>query len=73
MVFCVSGRMQGDVLHVFRDLLRQERTQVAIDLEEVSLVDREVVVFLGAIESSDIELRNCPTYIREWIDRESAE
>ena len=40
---------------------------MVIDLEEVSLVDREVVVFFAGSETRAIEIRNCPTYIREWI------
>jgi hypothetical protein len=40
-----------------------------IEMEEVILVDREVVQFMG----SGIELRNCPLYIREGILAENRE
>jgi hypothetical protein len=33
-------------------------------------VDRETVSFLRACEGDGIALRNCPPYIRAWIDRE---
>jgi hypothetical protein len=36
----------------------------------VSLVNLDVVRFLTTSESQGIELLNCPTYIRKWIDRE---
>jgi hypothetical protein len=41
---------------------------MALDLEEVKLVDREAVRFLAACEARGIQLRNCPSYIREWIE-----
>jgi hypothetical protein len=44
---------------------------VAIDLEEVTLVDLDVVQFLARCEASGIELLNCSPYIREWISREN--
>jgi hypothetical protein len=57
-------------MDVLRELVRRERNQVAIDLKEVILVDREVVGFLAFSEAGGIELRNCPAYIREWVARE---
>ena len=44
--------------------------RIALDLKELVLVDRDAVRFLKRCESSDIELRNCSAYIREWITRE---
>lgn len=45
---------------------------LALDLRDVTLVDREAVKFLARCEADSIELENCPPYIREWITRESA-
>jgi len=42
---------------------------VVLDLQEVKLVDRDAVTFLACQETSGTRLRNCPAYIREWIDR----
>ncbi len=41
-----------------------------VDLEEVTLVDLETVRFLMDAETAGIELRHCPSFIREWIERE---
>jgi hypothetical protein len=41
-----------------------------LDLEEVTLVDIEVVRFLGDCEDNGIELSRCSPYVREWINRE---
>jgi hypothetical protein len=41
-----------------------------MDLDEVTLVDVEVVRFLGACEAEGAEVLGCSPYIREWIRRE---
>jgi len=41
-----------------------------LDLDEVTLVDVEVVRFLGRCEQAGTALLHCPPYIREWIARE---
>jgi hypothetical protein len=43
---------------------------VVLDLKDVVLVDRGTVRFLRARERDGIALRNCPPYIRAWIERE---
>jgi hypothetical protein len=43
---------------------------MALDLDEVTLVDVEVVRFLGVCEAAGIALLHCSPYIREWIVRE---
>ncbi len=63
-------RIEAENLDMFRELLGPEKGRVVIDLREVILVDREVVSFLAVSENNGIELRNCPAYIREWVDRE---
>jgi len=40
-----------------------------MNLVELTLVDQDAVRFLESCEADAIELRNCPTYIREWITR----
>ena len=44
--------------------------RIVLDLEEVTLVDRDVVRSLGASEAVGVELVNCSPYIRDWIFRE---
>jgi hypothetical protein len=45
---------------------------VALDLEEVTLVDVQVVRFLGVCETRGISILNCSPYITDWIARERA-
>jgi hypothetical protein len=46
---------------------------VALDLEEVDLVDVEAVRFLNARENEGISVLHCSPYIREWMLREREE
>ena len=70
VVFRVSGRVTAQELGMLQDLLLRESSPVAIDLKEVLLVDREAVKLLAFSEYTEVELINCPAYIREWIARE---
>jgi hypothetical protein len=69
-VFVLSGRIEEEHVLELQNLLSGEtqRHNITFDLEEVRLVDRQVVKFLGACEGRGIRLRNCPSYVREWID-----
>jgi len=72
VIFALSGRIEESDLEQLENLLRAEGggqgQSMSIDLKEVRLVDRQVVRFLAVCESEGIQLRNCPAYIREWIE-----
>jgi hypothetical protein len=69
VVFSVSGRIQIEDVAELQRLLRLEAVgeAVALDLQDVTLIDREAVGFLARCEIEGIKLDNCPAYIREWI------
>ncbi len=69
-IFALSGRIEEQHVSELQELLAGEAEvgKIALDLEEVRLVDREVVKFLAACEARGIRLRNCPSYVREWIE-----
>ena len=69
LVLCISGRIAGEDLQVVRASLDRHDV-VAIELANVELVDRDALMLLAQKEAEGIELRNCPTYIREWITKE---
>jgi hypothetical protein len=57
---------------VLRELIETEKTakgRLVLDLKDVTVVSLEVVRALAAAEANEIELRNCPAYVREWISR----
>ena len=69
-VLRVSGRIDAEGVDTLRELLKREEGKVAIDLKEVTLINRDAVRFLAHSEANGVELRNCADYIGEWISRE---
>jgi hypothetical protein len=73
VVFTLSGRIEADDVAELQRLLDLEVADhlLALDLQDVTLLDRDAVKFLARREADGIELENCPAYIREWIERET--
>ena len=65
----LSGRMQADGLSELQAEI-EKCNPLSLDLEEVTLLDRDSVRFLIRCESEGVQLVNCSLYIREWIIRE---
>ena len=72
VVLTLSGRLDADSLSELSAVLAAEPAgrAVVLDLKDVVLVDRDTVRFLRARERDAIGLRNCPPYVRAWIERE---
>ena len=72
-VLTLSGQVDAKDLPELQALipLDADHTHITLDLEEVRLVDREAVGFLAASEASGIELKNCPAYVRKWLNARS--
>jgi ABC-type transporter Mla MlaB component len=66
----VSGRLCADNLIDLAAALDAQRSRCALDLKDLVLVDADAVRFLSACERDGIVLRNCPPYIRSWMDLE---
>jgi hypothetical protein len=64
------GRVRSEHLGEITNQMGSSGPNGALDLEEVTVVDVEVVRFLGSCEKQGTELLHCPAYIREWISRE---
>jgi anti-anti-sigma regulatory factor len=75
IVFTLSGRLGTANVTELSALLAAEPSDrlLVLDLKDVVLVDRDIVSLLRAREGDGVALRNCPRYIREWIDREEAQ
>jgi hypothetical protein len=66
----LSGRIQADgLLELLAEIEKCNRPP-SLDLEEVTLLDRDSVRFLIRCESEGVQLVNCPLYVREWMTRE---
>jgi hypothetical protein len=68
--FRLIGYVQAEHLEALKAQLESHGPRTALDLDEVTLVDVEVVRFLGTCEQAGTALLHCPPYIREWIARE---
>ena len=64
------NRMQADGLPELLAEIEKCTPRPSLDLEEVTLLDRDSVRFLMRCELEGIQLVNCPLYVREWITRE---
>ncbi len=73
MTFALSGRIEEEQLSELQKLFKTEgganSTAMVLDLADVRLVCREAVKFLATCEAGGIELRSCPSYVREWIEK----
>ena len=69
VVFKLTGRMGAENVNELENLINAEGScrRVVLDLKDLRLVDQEVISFLRRREADSIQLKNCPTYIREWI------
>jgi len=75
VLFTLSGRIEVEDVAELKHLLSLETTdyhQVVLDLKDVTLVSPEAVRFLARCEADSVKLANCPPYIREWIEQETA-
>jgi anti-anti-sigma regulatory factor len=71
IVLLVSGRIEGEHLAELCKVFTAEtgNQNLVLDMKEVRLVDQDSIAFLSHWEATGAELRNCPAYIREWIER----
>ncbi len=72
VVFKLSGRMDAENVGELEKLFRAEASgrRIVLNLEDLTLVDQNVVIFFRRCEANSIQLKNCPAYIREWITGE---
>jgi anti-anti-sigma regulatory factor len=64
------GRMQAELLGELEKQIHESGPAVRLDLREVTLVDVEIVRFLGTCQTRGATLLNCPPYVSEWIGKE---
>jgi anti-anti-sigma regulatory factor len=63
----LSGRIDGEHLAELQAQIGSNTSRVALDLEDVTIVDFEAVRLLKICEAEGLKLLRCPRYIREWI------
>ena len=72
VLFRLSGRIEKTDVEDLRCLLSLESLDrlLTLDMSDVTYLDPTAIAFLGECEANGIVLRNCPIYLREWIDKE---
>ena len=66
----LSGEAKSEHIDLIKAEMKDQRLQIVFDLRELSLVDVNIVRFLGSCETEGVELLHCSRYVREWITRE---
>jgi anti-anti-sigma regulatory factor len=66
----LSGQVRAEHIDQLKAEIERAGLQVALDLEEVDLVDIEGIRFLNACVAEGISVLHCSPYIREWMFRE---
>jgi len=71
-VFVLSGRIETQAIAELRSLfeLQTDYRDIILDLKDVGVIDRDVMRFFVRCEADGVKLENCPSYIREWMERE---
>lgn len=69
----LSGQLRSEHLSQVKSEVLGAEQPVALDLEEVDLVDIEGVRFLNECESAGISVLRCSRYVREWMRRERSQ
>jgi len=64
------GHLHAVHLEALHAQLETNGSRTVLDLDQVTLVDVEVVRFLGTCEQEGTARLHGPPYIREWIARE---
>lgn len=71
VVFALSGDVvAGHAAELQRLLEDDADRRIVLDLKDVTVVDRNAVLFLSGCQDAGVTLVNCPAYVREWIERE---
>jgi len=66
----LCGQLTGEYVAELEKALTPDQTKnIALDLSNVTFVDRQAMVFLCGIKSR-ITIENVPSYVTRWIEQE---
>jgi anti-anti-sigma regulatory factor len=69
----LCGQFTGEYVPELERTLSTENTEpgkIALDLSNVTFVDREAMVFLCGAKSRNVVIENIPSYVTRWIEQE---
>lgn len=70
---CLCGQFTKEYIPELERTLTVDNTDassIALDLSNVTFVDREAMVFLCSAKARNIVIENCPSYVIRWIQQE---
>ena len=75
VVFRLSGQMDEEPIAELETLISSEANErrIILDLKDLTLVNENAITFLERCEANSITLKNCPAYVREWINAQRRE
>jgi anti-anti-sigma regulatory factor len=75
VVFTLSGQMDDEPTSELETLISSEAngSRIVLDLKDLTLVNENAITFLIHCEAKSITLKNCPAYVREWINTQRRE
>ena len=75
VVFTLSGQMDEEPIAELETLISSEANgrRIVLDLKDLTLVNESAISFLERCEANSIALKNCPAYVREWINAQRRE
>jgi anti-anti-sigma regulatory factor len=75
VIFTLSGQMDDEATAELKTIISSEanRRPIVLDLRDLTLVDENAIAFFVGCEADRITLKNCPAYVREWINAQQRE
>jgi anti-anti-sigma regulatory factor len=75
VVFTLSGQVDEESIVELETLINAEAkgSRIVLDLKDVTLANDDAVTFFVRCEANSITLKNCPAYVREWINAKRRE
>jgi len=70
---CLCGQFTSEYVPELEKALSGQGTdsgKVALDLSNVTFVDRAAMVFLCGAKSRNVAIENIPSYVTRWIEQE---
>ena len=64
------GHFHSEHVDELKKQIQDNGPRFVLDLKEVTVVDLEVVRFLGTCKAGGVRFVFCPQYIKEWMARE---
>ena len=70
LVVHLCGQLTGEYVAELDKVLKSEHSEkIALDMANVTFVDRQAMVFLCGVKSR-ISIENIPSYVMRWIEQE---